>query len=400
MRVAVLGGGNLGIAAASSLADEGFSVALFEKSSSLGGVASSFTVRWDGEEYHLPKAYRHFSLSSENRKTLGSLDQGEIITLEGSHRRAIYLDGHLFPADSLRDLVRARVPLNTKVQASVIFLKNPQLLASPVALASFKNIREYFLSRERELRRKGVKVRKGADITKIDFRKGRLRSRNGKSPETFDCIVTTIPPEAIESIAEPGSISSRLRARLRSMRPGKIVSLCVGLEMDTGLPYITCVRDRGCPFQELVDYTGLSALPLGKSLLYLQSYRPEMASLADEEVKRLFLDHLQAIYPGTRGRISWSRVFRFPPSRRRPIIDSLSAPSGEILSTGRSHFLCREIRERSRISLFGYCLHAARAALFKGQERTFGLVNPNESLLCAELIRRLKRQGWPSGEAC
>ena len=58
MKVAILGGGLSGLSAAYNLAND-YDVIILEKENYLGGLASSYKIRWDNNSYNISKTYHH-----------------------------------------------------------------------------------------------------------------------------------------------------------------------------------------------------------------------------------------------------------------------------------------------------------------------------------------------------
>lgn len=100
--VAIIGGGFTGMVAAYSLAKRGYKVALFERGTFLGGLASGFKIN----EQNLEKAYHHLFTTDTSMINLVKELNLEDQLLYCSSSMALYLNRQLYPFSSPYDLFK------------------------------------------------------------------------------------------------------------------------------------------------------------------------------------------------------------------------------------------------------------------------------------------------------
>ena len=122
MRIAIVGGGFTGLAAAYRLTREGHEVSLFEKSLELGGLATSFHVpTW---KWRLEKYYHHWFTNDDSALNLAKEIGHDVLTLKPS--TDVYYDGQSAPFDSALSILRFphfSLLDKVKVGATVVYLK-------------------------------------------------------------------------------------------------------------------------------------------------------------------------------------------------------------------------------------------------------------------------------------
>lgn len=117
--IAILGGGFTGLSAAYKLAQEGYSVTLYEKSKSLGGLAGGFKI----ENNNLEKAYHHiFRTDTDIINFATELGLSESLKWHESSV-AIYYNQKIYPFMTPLDLLRfSPLKIFNRVRAGVVVL--------------------------------------------------------------------------------------------------------------------------------------------------------------------------------------------------------------------------------------------------------------------------------------
>lgn len=135
-RIAIIGGGYTGLAAAYDLAMAGYEVVIYERGDTLGGLASGFEINGT----NLERTYHHlFRTDKDIIKFAEELGIGDKLVWNDSSM-AIYYGGKLYAFGSAVDLLKFQ-PLNffNRIRAGVVVLflqkwKNWQSLRSVTAL--------------------------------------------------------------------------------------------------------------------------------------------------------------------------------------------------------------------------------------------------------------------------
>ncbi|MGB7299835.1 MAG: NAD(P)/FAD-dependent oxidoreductase [Burkholderiaceae bacterium] len=378
-RVAIVGGGLLGMSMALRLAQAGAKVTLFEASGSPGGLAgeASFgSYKWD--------RYYHVVLLSDLR-TRGLLEElGMADRLRwGISRTGFFTDGQLysmsntveflkFPPLSLIDKLRlgGTIFLGSKIRRAdrlekilaVDWLRRysgknvleriwlPLLkskLGNNYSIASAAFIwaiiaRMYAARRSglkqemfgyisggygpvlRELENKlcqlGVDIRTNSAVRDIvGDSKGASVWIGEQAPEAFSRVVMTTPPH----------VSARLCSGLKPVESERLLKIpyqgviCAAVLLKKPLSsyYVTNITDRWVPFTGVIEMTALVDRSEfgGHSLVYLPLYLPQEDPAwdeSDESIKERFLDALVKMYP----EFSANEVLDFSLSRARQVL--------------------------------------------------------------------------------
>ncbi len=357
-RVAVVGGGMLGMTLALRLAREGRSVTIFERSPSVGGLAAPWEIggaTWD--------RYYHVILRSDVR-LLALLDELDLTSALRwkSVGSAFFIDGRIHPFSTLADFVAfpAVGPID-KVRLGLGILKatrerdleqldavtaeewlrkvfgaklyerlwQPLLRAKlgdayAQASASFihATIARLFgarkNSRQREefgyveggyativdrlterLAEAGVRFKTGVDVNAVRRSGAALAVAYDSVSETYDRVVVTVPTPIAARICDALAPDELLR--LRSIRYHGIVCASLLLDRPLGNAYITNIADSRIPFTGAIEMTALvdrDALG-GGSLVYLPRYvdaRSPFYLMNDASVQESFVLGLQRMH--------------------------------------------------------------------------------------------------------
>ncbi len=378
-RVAVVGGGMLGLTLALRLAEAGSAVTLFEADADFGGLASSWTVgdvTWD-RHYHvtllsdarLRTLLSDLGLSDEMSWTsvgTGFYSGGRFHPMNGA------LDFLRFPPLGLIDKLRLgltilggsrikdpvrleRVTVEawlTKWSGRTTFEKiwRPLLRAklgeryrdASAAFIWAIIVRLYAARRaglgaerfgyvrggyarvlaalERRLREVGVELVAGARVTQVRSVDGagvELTFAAGNARRFERVVLTLAAPLAARLVPQ---LNPDERDRLASKVYGGIVCASVLLDEPLGPYYVTNLTDDWVPFSAVIDMACVvdRAAWNGKALIYLPKYvRPDdpLFEASDATIETTFLAALARMYPT----FSRSRVKAFRVSRVREV---------------------------------------------------------------------------------
>jgi protoporphyrinogen oxidase len=378
-RVAVVGGGVLGMFLALRLRQQGADVTLLESTSRAGGLAEHDVIGG----YHWDRFYHVILLSDlHTRALLDELGLGDTLRW-GVTRTGFYTDGKLyslsdsieflkFPPLSLIDkfrlggtiflasrikdwkklenqncvdwlrrwsgkrvvekiwlpLLKSKLGENYKV-ASAAFIWT--IIARMYAARRSGLKREMFgyvdggyqrvlEALEKKLRDVGVNLRYGAAVSSIEDsgRDVTVKLRNGGS-ETFDRVVATLPTGAFASMCP--QLGAAERQKLNDVTYQGIVCASMLTKQPLGPYYVTNITDRWVPFTGVIEMTALVDRERfgGNSLVYLPRYLTQDEAFwqkTDEEVREEFVSALEKMYPGFKR----ADVLAFNVSRARQVL--------------------------------------------------------------------------------
>jgi protoporphyrinogen oxidase len=375
MRIAVVGGGMLGMTVAWRAAAAGHDVTIFEGTDHCGGLAAPWQlgdIVWD-RHYHVT-LYSDLAL----RALLRELDLEPEMDWVPT-RTGFYVDGTMYPFSSVIDYARfpplsplQKLRLGTTIlEASRIIDWRPleQLTAlewltrksgretveriwlpllraklgpyAEVASAAFiwAIIARMYAARrsglkrelfgyvrggydrvlrrfEEQLRARGVDIRTSCRVDRVDPLPDGLRVVTGELGNTFDrVVVTLVPPLAAR-------ICPALDARERALSNGIAYQgiICASFLSDRALTpyYITNIADASVPFTAVIEMSALvnRAAFGGKSLIYLPKYlapNDPAFALKDEILEMTMMAALERMHPTfSRRDVRAFRISRVP----------------------------------------------------------------------------------------
>lgn len=374
-RIAVIGGGMLGMALALRLAGGNREITILERAPEFGGLAAPWTigaVEWD--------RHYHVILRSDDR-LLGLLDE---LGLTGALRwktcgSAFFVGKRMQPFSTLADFIRfPALGLLDKLRLGLTILRaarernaarldeltaqewlcelggtrvferfwRPLLRAKlgdayAGASAAFihATIARLFGARgnsgKREefgyveggyaaiierltdrLRAAGVRLRAGASVDDVRFDGSALCIETQEGCERYDRVIVTAPAPVAARICS--ALSAAEREALTAVRYHGIVCASVLLDRPLGGAYVTNIADDSIPFTGLIEMTSLvdRAAFGGCSLVYLPRYAEAQTPIffaSDDSIRESFLLALGRMYPGfDAGRVRAFRVSRVP----------------------------------------------------------------------------------------
>ncbi len=359
-RVAVVGGGVAGLAAAYDLARAGAAVTVYEGGAALGGLAAGFRGR---PEWEWPLEHFYHHLFANDDAIIGlthELGLGRLLEFH-SPTTVLNVQGKNYPFDSPLRLLRfPLLPLGDKLRMGMVLaylrynpLKPWRHFDRQVAdawLARWMGERAYNLTwrpmlqgkfgrhydkvnlawfwarvykrtpklgyyvggfqafvdgMAEQVRRLGVEVRLNAPVTSIRMAPGGVLgvTAAGGPAEEYDAALATVSPGLMRRIAPdlPDSYMAGL-ARLQSMGA---VALTVALDrqlLRDGAYWVNVPKQEGLPFLALVEHTNMIDARHygGDHLLYLGDYLDpdhRYFEMSAEELLAEFMPHLSRFNP-------------------------------------------------------------------------------------------------------
>ncbi len=360
MRVAIIGGGTIGLTLGYRLASEGCKVTVFEAGPQLGGLATWFNYgdfTWD-KFYHVICRSDSVLLSLFDELGISSqVNWSETKTGFLWNNRHISMSNHweflTFPALSLFDKMRLAAGLLycqrindptelEKIKASVwltnVFGKRVyQTIWEPLLESKFgrlKNripatimwatIRRYSSTRSKKGGQECLGFLTGSLKTFYDALSKAIESRGGSiftsakvnnilelyssgvvintddGNHEFDKVISTVPTAILQNIAPdiPGLFESQVD------RPEFIGVVCLSLVLKRSLNpyYITNLIQRGFPFTGIIEVSNLTGTEHlnGNYLVMLPRYDVPQSDLfneSDEEIATSFITSLRHVWP-------------------------------------------------------------------------------------------------------
>ncbi len=356
MRIAIIGAGPAGLAAAYDLARARHQVTIFEGAPNVGGLASGFKApHWD---WTLEKFYHHWFASDSAIlgliKELGWTDQ----VLFPRPITAVYYDGTFYPFDSPAAVLKfPGVPFVDRVRFGVVALYlrltpswqplekvtadawlrrwlgarayerlwKPMLVGKfgeenlPVVnmawfwarihartsrLGTFTGGFQAFMDKLADtVRTQGSEIRLSSAVTGIkQLADGTLRVDIGAETGVFDAVISTSSPALMAGLAPdlPAEYAQKLRA-LKSM--GAVVMvLALYRQVTNGIYWHNLPKEAGFPFLAMVEHTNYMSPAHygGDHIIYCGDYlNPdhEYFALSKEELLERFLPALPRFNP-------------------------------------------------------------------------------------------------------
>jgi protoporphyrinogen oxidase len=356
MKIAIIGAGFGGLAAAYDLKNAGHDVTVYESANYVGGLASGFKEpHWD---WSVEKFYHHW-FQSDN-EMLGLIRElgWEDKVLFPRPLTVMYHKGKFYPFDSIRkallfpglgfglDKIRfgfaglyLRLTNNwkalEKLTADAWMMKwagknvyekmwKPLLIGKfgpyyrDVNMAwmwarikarttrlgtfegGFQRIADLFAERLREL---GVEIRLGARVDSIKREQGQLAVRGSGESELFDKVLVTTSPNLMAKLA-PDLPESYLKGLLELKSMGAVVMVLSLRQQlsNEGYYWFNLPKEEGYPFLALVEHTNFVSKEHfgGDHIVYAGDYLEaghEYFSLSDEELLERFLPAFKKFNP-------------------------------------------------------------------------------------------------------
>jgi protoporphyrinogen oxidase len=123
-----------------------------------------------------------------------------------------------------------------------------------------------------------------------------------EAPERYDAVLSTLPNDVFDELAEPGLVPESYRARLRGIE--YFTALCLLIELDRRFSpfYWTNIGDDALPFVGLIEHTNLidAGRYGGRRFLYVANYLPrghELLGLHADALLERYTPGLRAVNP-------------------------------------------------------------------------------------------------------
>ena len=377
-RIAIVGGGMLGLGLARALAPSGANVSVFEAAPAFGGLAATWQlggVEWD-RHYHVILAS-----DAHLRRLLDDLGLGEELVL-GKVGTGFYSGGRFHPMNGAVDFLRfpplglidkfrlgatillgSRITDGTKLErvsveawlrkysgnrtferiwrpllraklgeryrdasAAFIWAIIVRLYAARRAGLGAERFgyvrggyRRIIEALARDLSAKGVELVSSARVTSVERAGAEVAVTFADATvRTFDRVVVTLP--APRAAALVPALNDDERDRLASKTYGGIVCASLLLDQPLGPYYVTNLTDEWVPFSAVIDMGTIvdRAEWGGRSIVYLPKYvAPDdpLFEASDDAIREAFLGALERMYPS----FSRERVRAFAVSRVREV---------------------------------------------------------------------------------
>jgi protoporphyrinogen oxidase len=360
-RVAVVGGGMLGLTLALRLAERGYDVTLKEAGQSLGGLAAPWEldgVEWDRHYHvilqsdsHLLRLLSELKLEDQvvwrstrtkfyaNGRMHGLNDVFDylrlpLISLFAKTRLALQIwaagrrrNGRKLEDVPLSDwlqrwsgteayekiwlpLLRAKLGSNHRRASAAFIWAVMRRLYGARSRGTKKEVFGYvrgggykriLSALEQRARQQGVQICLNSHVEAIHAAEGGglLLRQDGRS-EHFEKVVVTAACSIVARLCQ--SLTPAELSNLRDVPYQGIVCASVLLETQLSDAYLTYIADETVPFTAVVNMTALVDPEelKGRSLVYLPLYLPAEDSrfaLSDEEIRSTFLGALRRLYP-------------------------------------------------------------------------------------------------------
>ena len=355
MKIAILGAGFTGLSAAYRLLKKGHEVTIFEKETSIGGLAIGFkNPSWD---WSLEKAYHHWFTNDDSALNLAKeLGHNVIIKRPSTD---IYTNGQRFPFDSATSLLK--FPYLTfadklKMGLSVAFLKainnykifegqkaypwikkymgekSMEILWDPLFQGKFGKYKKevsltWFWARIKK-RTPSLAYPEGGFKVFADKLAGEIKKMGGKIflnteisdleslKKDFDKIIVTLP----------SPIFTRISQKLPKFYVKQITSIthlhaqCLILILKKPFmenTYWLNITEKNFPFLVLVEHTNFMDPKNygGQHILYIGNYLPQdhpYLKMTAKELLKKFTPYLEKINPNFKFQISNFKLFVGP----------------------------------------------------------------------------------------
>ncbi len=355
-KIAIIGAGAGGLAAAYDLVKAGHQVTIFEKESTPGGLAAGF--KEPGWDWTLEKFYHHWFQT--DRAILGLISELGLTAKVQFHRpkTVVYYNGDFYPLDSpIAALLYPGLSFIDKMRFGfvTVYLRylaawkplekytahewmkkyygervysamfEPLLVgkfsayykevnmawfwarfkARTTRLGTFEGGFQAFLDQFAQiLAQKGVQFVFNTGIHKITpLKDGRLELDTDNGKETFDQVLATVPPFLLSKIAP--DLGDDYIQKLNTLKNIGAVVLILSIKKQLsrkGYYWFNLPKSAGFPFLALVEHTNF--LPAshynGEDLVYCGDYLEnshEYFTLTKEEMVKRFLPSLKKINP-------------------------------------------------------------------------------------------------------
>ncbi len=348
-----------------------FEITILEREPIVGGIAGRWEINWDGKKYFIEKGYHHildgdkttmdfakklglgdklhfkavkqgfvykgkaygfstpleilqfpisiidkiklakFSLLDTKRKDWGPLEKTTakdwVIKIAGKNNYEIFFERliwnkfHILPDEISAPWLGTRL-----AKESSSFMRKFGWLEGGESAVLYK-LAEY-------LKEHGVKIFTGANIYKIENeKKKRIYFMHGTKQEVVeaDAVISTIAPRVFLKLVP--NISEELKAKMEKIKYLSCTCLAVGLSKKFTDRYWINILEKDVSVSAIFCRSNLyeDSAPQGKSVMYIITYMKhgeEFFSKSDEEIKKIYLDFSERVFPGFNQAVEWERL--------------------------------------------------------------------------------------------
>jgi len=370
MKIAILGAGLTGLAAGMALSKK-HDVTILEKHDFIGGLASSYNIKWGGKRYSIPVNYHHVLeddvFTKETIKQVGLWKH----FYQKKIKFAFHVDGKFLRFNSPLGFLQFPAPLIEKIRFGKLVLGasrrtdwknwekynakeyieehagesiykrlirplqsfkfggNPDSMSAAWMLNRLGSESKNFLNKfgyleggldrmirgmAAEIKKNGGQIVKGCDIVRLNKHGNKIESldyvQGGKKKKLdFNILISTIPLPAIVKLADLKD------KRLKRVRYRGSICVTYGMKKRVSpyywMMFLNDKYDFGAAFEHTNLYSG--AAPNDKAVFYAVKYTDQNDSLwgkTDGTIGKLFSRQLDDVFSGFSRDVEWSKVFR------------------------------------------------------------------------------------------
>jgi protoporphyrinogen oxidase len=370
MKIVILGAGLTGLAAGMELSKK-HDITVLEKKDYIGGLASSYKVKWQGKNYSIPVNYHHILEDDVSTKQvirgLGLWNSFYTKKI----KFAFHVDGRFIRLSSPMGFLRFPAPFLEKVRFGMTVLGtsrrkdwgaweeynakeyvegkigktiykrlirplqafkfggNPDSMSAAWMLNRLGSESKNFLKKfgyldgglnqmieemVAEIEKNGGWVAKDCNVVKLNRHGNKIESveyiQNGKKRKLeCDILVSTIP---LLSIVKLAGLKGK---RLKKVKYRGSICVTYGMRKKVSQYYWMMFLDGKYDFGAAFEHTNLypDAAPEGKAVFYAVKYTDQNDSLwgkTDERIGKMFSRQLDDVFKGFSKNVEWTRVFR------------------------------------------------------------------------------------------
>jgi len=370
LNIAVIGGGLTGLTAASLLSKK-HKVTLLEKDNFLGGMASSYSIDWDGKTYNISKTYHH--ILDGDQTTIDFIKKYGL--LKKFHRKKVkqgfIYNGEIVGFSIPFEFLKFPIPMSDKIKLVKFFLfdlkqkdwskldginsqqwiskkageKNfntffrklitnkfhdspENITASWVGTRLVKESSSFLKkfgwleggvvqiinSMADEINRNKGEIILNAEVISLNTKSKKLiyKDRGSKKSIKFDLVISTVDPETFLKIVD--KIPEEIKKQLEKIKYLSCICATFGLKNKFKDYYWLNVLDDfpfSVVFNDTALYEGIS--PPGKSVVFIGTYlmrSEELWSKSEEEIKNIYVNSIKKIIPDFEKQIEWFKIFK------------------------------------------------------------------------------------------
>lgn len=373
MKIAILGGGLSGLAAGYRLSEKSNEVTILEKEDFLGGLASSYSIPWDGKNYWITKTYHHILHGDDT--TINLIKE---LGLGSKFHKKKVKTGFLYKNKIWRfsspiEVLKFPIPVIDKIKLAKFILKisnkknwddaegmnakdwiikeageknfevffrqliwnkfneSAEKISAPWFGTRFAKEPASFLKKfgwleggiqqmvdllAKSIEKNGGNIKLNVRIRKVIKDKKRVIyvENDQVKEDDFDAVISTLPPKTFLELVD--EVPDELREKLKDIKYLSCICACIGLKHMPTEVYWTNILDKNLPFVVIFNHTALyqDSAPSGKYILYLVTYLRsdnEFWGKGEKEIFDIYMKSFNSVFPGFDADIEWYKVTKF-----------------------------------------------------------------------------------------